>query len=88
MALMIWTQFRHSAVLENVREVAVCMSDWIDAETHADRAFEMYERGRWAEAEAELRKAIELNPDHAEWHFNLGLTQEAAGRDGRCTANV
>ncbi len=62
------------------------MSDWIDAESHADRAFEMYERGRWAEAEAELRKAIELNPDHAEWHFNLALTQEAAGRDAEAVA--
>lgn len=57
------------------------MSDWMDAEAHADRALEMFERGRWAEAEAELRKAIALNPDQAEWHFNLGLTLEHAGRD-------
>ncbi|MCI0362671.1 MAG: tetratricopeptide repeat protein [Phycisphaerales bacterium] len=57
------------------------MSDWMDAQSHADRALEMYERGRWAEAEAELRKAILLNPDQAEWHFNLGLTLEASGRD-------
>ncbi|HWB20014.1 MAG TPA: tetratricopeptide repeat protein [Phycisphaerales bacterium] len=57
------------------------MSDWMDAEQHADRALEMYERGRWAEAEAELRKAIAMNPDQAEWHFNLGLTLEAAGRE-------
>jgi len=57
------------------------MSDWLDAEAHADRALEMYERGRWAEAEAELRKAISMNPDQAEWHFNLGLTLEMAGRD-------
>lgn len=57
------------------------MSDWLDAETHADRAQEMYERGRWAEAESELRKALSLNPDQPEWHYNLGLTLEAAGRD-------
>jgi tetratricopeptide (TPR) repeat protein len=57
------------------------MSDWLDAETHADRALEMFERGRWAEAEVELRKALSLNPDQAEWHYNLGLTLEAAGRD-------
>lgn len=57
------------------------MSDWLDAEAHADRALEMFERGRWAEAESELRKAISLNPDQAEWHFNLGLTLEQAGRD-------
>jgi len=58
------------------------MGDWLDAEAHADRAYEMYERGRWAEAETELRKALALNPDQAEWHFNLGLTLEAAGRSG------
>ncbi len=57
------------------------MSDWLDAEAHADRALEMYQRGRWAEAESELRKALSLNPDQAEWHYNLGLTLEAAGRD-------
>ncbi len=57
------------------------MSKWFDAEEHADRALEMYERGRWAEAETELRKAIALNPDQPEWHFNLGLTLEAAERD-------
>lgn len=63
------------------------MNDWLDAEGHADRAFEMYERGRWAEAEAELRKALALNPDQAEWHFNLGLTLEAAGRDREALAS-
>jgi tetratricopeptide (TPR) repeat protein len=63
------------------RQEQQTMSDWLDAEAHADRALEMYERGRWAEAEAELRKAISLNPDQAEWHFNLGLTLEQAGRD-------
>ncbi len=57
------------------------MSEWFDAELHADRALEMYERGRWAEAESELRKALSLNPDQAEWHYNLGMTLEAAGRD-------
>jgi Tfp pilus assembly protein PilF len=62
------------------------MSDWIDAETHADRALDWYERGRWAEAEAELRKAIALSPDHAEWHYNLGMTLEAAGRDAEALA--
>ncbi|MCA9297262.1 MAG: tetratricopeptide repeat protein, partial [Phycisphaerales bacterium] len=57
------------------------MSDWFDAEAHADRALEMFERGRLAEAESELRKALALNPDQPEWHFNLGLTLEAGGRD-------
>jgi tetratricopeptide (TPR) repeat protein len=62
------------------------MSDWMDAEAHADRAFELYERGRWAEAESELRKALSLNPDQPEWYFNLGLTLEAAGRDADALA--
>jgi len=56
------------------------MTEWNDAEEHAERAHEFYELGRWEEAEAELRKAISLNPDQAEWHYNLGLTLEAAGR--------
>lgn len=57
------------------------MSDWLDAEQHADQALDWYERGRWAEAEHELRKALALNPNQPEWHFNLGLTLEASGRD-------
>ena len=63
------------------------MSDWLDAEAHADRALHMFERGRWAEAEAELRKALSLNPEQAEWHFNLGLTLEQAGRDMEALAS-
>lgn len=56
------------------------MSDWFEAEDHVERAHELYEAGRWDEAEAELRRALSLNPFRAEWHFNLGLTLEAAGR--------
>lgn len=57
------------------------MNDWFDAEQHVDRALELFERGRWSEAEQELRKALALHPDQPEWHYNLGLTLEAAGRD-------
>lgn len=56
------------------------MNDWIDAESHVERAHEHYEHGRWEEAELELREALSLNPYRPEWHFNLGLTLEAAGR--------
>lgn len=56
------------------------MDEWSDAEQHVDRAHELYELGRWDEAETELREALSLNPYRAEWHFNLGLTLEAAGR--------
>ena len=56
------------------------MNDWVDAEDHVERAHEHYEAGRWDEAESELRHALALNPYQPEWHFNLGLTLEAAGR--------
>jgi len=55
--------------------------EWQDAEEHADRAHEFFERGRYPEAEAELRKALSVDPERGEWQFNLGLTLEAAGRD-------
>ena len=35
-----------------------------------------------AAADSTLREAISLNPYRPEWHFNLGLTLEAAGRNG------
>lgn len=56
------------------------MNDWSEAENHVERAHELYEAGRWDEAEQALRQALSLNPYRAEWHFNLGLTLEAAGR--------
>jgi tetratricopeptide (TPR) repeat protein len=63
------------------------MSSWQEAEQHADRALEMYERGRWSEAETALRKALEIDPDQGDWHFNLGLTLERVGRDGEALAS-
>ncbi|GAB4546759.1 MAG: hypothetical protein Tsb0013_05890 [Phycisphaerales bacterium] len=56
------------------------MNEWSEAERRVERAHELYEAGRWDEAERELREALTLNPYKAEWHFNLGLTLEAAGR--------
>jgi tetratricopeptide (TPR) repeat protein len=56
------------------------MNDWFEAEQHVERAHEFFEANRWDEAESELREAIALNPYRAEWHFNLGLTLEAADR--------
>ena len=63
------------------------MSSWQQAEQHADRALEMYERERWSEAETELRKALEIDPDQGDWHFNLGLTLERVGRDGEALSS-
>jgi len=56
------------------------MNDWQDAEQHVEKAHEAYEAGRLEEAESELRRALALNPNQAEWLFNLGLTLTAAGR--------
>lgn len=56
------------------------MNDWFDAEQHVERAHEFYQTGRWDDAVSELRRAIALNPYQGEWHFNLGLTLNAAGR--------
>ncbi|HUS46887.1 MAG TPA: tetratricopeptide repeat protein [Phycisphaerae bacterium] len=53
------------------------MNDWINAETRAEHARDLYDEGRLAEAAAELRAAIDLNPYNPSWHFNLGLTLEA-----------
>lgn len=58
----------------------VQMNDWHEAEQQVERAHELYEAGRWDEAEVALRKAIAVNPYQPEWQFNLGLTLEAAGR--------
>ncbi|MBI5725060.1 MAG: tetratricopeptide repeat protein [Planctomycetes bacterium] len=53
------------------------MNEWSDAESRVERAHELYDQGRWVEAAAELRAAIEVNPDNASWYFNLGMTLEA-----------
>ena len=55
----------------------VLMNEWIDAEARVERAQELYDEGRWAEAAAELKAAIAINPNNAGWYFNLALTLEA-----------
>ncbi len=62
------------------------MTDWFDAENHATRALEMFERGRWAEAEMELRKALAFHPDQPEWLYHLGVILESSGRDRQAKA--
>ena len=63
------------------------MRNWQDAEQHADRALDLFERGRWSEAETELRKALDIDPDQGDWHFNLGLTLERCGRDAEALSS-
>jgi tetratricopeptide (TPR) repeat protein len=55
------------------------MNEWHEAEEHVERAHQHYEAGRWDDAASELRKALSSNPYQVEWHFNLGLTLDAAG---------
>ena len=57
------------------------MTNWFDAEDHACHALEMLERGRWAEAELGLRKALSIHPDQPEWLYHLGIILESSGRD-------
>ena len=53
------------------------MNDWVDAESRAERAYDLYEQGKWTEAAVELKAALDINPYNAAWHFNLALTLES-----------
>lgn len=66
--------------MDGSESLDVPMNEWHEAEQQVERAHELYEAGRWDEAEAALRQAIAVNPYQPEWQFNLGLTLEAAGR--------
>ena len=57
------------------------MNDWTDAEQHANRAVDLLESGRLAEAEAALRHALAIDADQPEWHHQLGMILEMGGRD-------
>lgn len=56
------------------------MSDWTDAERHAERAHRYFEAGQWQRALDEIRLALDYNPDQSEWQFGLALTLEALER--------
>lgn len=56
------------------------MDDWLDAEHLATMAIELLEHGRWSEAEAQLRRALSIDPDQSDWRYHLGLVLEAQGR--------
>ena len=50
------------------------------AEQLVEQARDFFRKGRLGEAEACLRKAIELEPERSAWRLNLGVTLQAAGR--------
>jgi Flp pilus assembly protein TadD len=60
------------------------MSEWQEpdqrAEQLAEKARELFQKGRLKEAEACLREAIELEPERGSWRMNLGVTLQALGR--------
>ena len=53
------------------------MNDWSEAENRVERAYSLYESGKWAEALRELREAVRINPYNADWYYNMGLTLDA-----------
>lgn len=57
------------------------MDDWQASDELIERGIDLYHRGRWCEAEASFRRALEADPLRGDWQFNLGLTLDAAGRD-------
>ncbi|MEM6853123.1 MAG: tetratricopeptide repeat protein [Planctomycetota bacterium] len=56
------------------------MSEWNDADEHAERAQRFYRAGQWEHALRELREALDQRPDEGEWLFGLGLTLDALQR--------
>ena len=56
------------------------MNQWDDAERRVERAQELFEQRRWAEALEELRAATSINPYNGGWFFNIGLTLDEMER--------
>jgi tetratricopeptide (TPR) repeat protein len=50
------------------------------AESKANRAFELYEDGKMAQALEEIETALELNPTNSCWHFDKALALDAVHR--------
>ena len=49
------------------------MSDWLDAERHAERAQKHSRAGRWDRALEELRKALHVIPDQSDWLLGMAV---------------
>lgn len=56
------------------------MSDWQDAEHHAEKAQDLFEAGEWDAALRELRAALSVNPQQTQWLFDMGLALDALRR--------
>ncbi len=49
------------------------MNEWFDAEQRAERAQQLTESHRWAEALAELDAALDINPSNINWQAQRGF---------------
>lgn len=61
-------------------------SEWRDGDDLAEQARRYFESGRFADAEAALRQALEQNPERPDWHFNLGHVLEQSERHSEARA--
>jgi tetratricopeptide (TPR) repeat protein len=56
------------------------MNEWFEAEQRIERAQELTESQRWAEALGELEAALAINPNVAAWHAQRGYLLEELDR--------
>lgn len=63
------------------------MSNWNQAEQHAERARRYYQAGQWEKALTELDRALAVNPQQGDWHFGKGLTLDALRRFDEAAAS-
>jgi len=70
-----------NAEKEAVFEEIVEMVEYLvpDVSQYMRSGLNYYQRGEYDEAIKEFRKALELNPERSEIHYNLGLVLEAKG---------
>jgi tetratricopeptide (TPR) repeat protein len=57
------------------------------AEQHVVRARDLFQRGRLADAEAEMRRALAIDPGRGDWHHNLAVTLEALSKVAEALAS-
>lgn len=56
------------------------MNDWYEAERRSERAQQLSESQRWAEALSEIDAALTINPNNASWHAQRGYLLEELDR--------
>jgi len=56
------------------------MNDWFEAEQRVERAQQLAEARRWADAIVEIEAALEINPHNASWHAHHAFLLDQSGR--------